>query len=84
MKFSEEYYSGTPMGTEISSIPKTLNKSDKHPGRLLIYSFYNLPSPPSPLVETISGRKVNIFDKSDISLLGRNAAKIDMLLEHGN
>ena len=81
-KFSEEYYSGTPMGTEISSIPKTLNKSDKHPGRLLIYSFYNLPSPPSPLVETISGRKVNIFDKSDISLLGRNAAKIDMLLEH--
>ena len=52
---------------------------------LVDFSFIHfiIYSPPSPLVETISGRKVNIFDKSDISLLGRNAAKIDMLLEHG-
>ena len=34
------------------------------------------------MVETISGRRVNVFDRSDISLLGRNAAKVDALLEH--
>jgi hypothetical protein len=73
-KFSEEYYSHIAMGTEISIIDIQSN--------LLLYSFYNLPMPPSPLVETISGRRVNIFDESDISLLGRNAANIDKLLEH--
>ena len=77
--FSEQYYSSSPMGIEVSSYKITENKKSLGPFR--VRAFYNLPNPPSPMVESRSGKQVNIFEESDISFLGKNAVNVDRLLE---
>ena len=77
--FQDDYYSARPM--EYDEFDILIKKDATMKSWAKYHRFIFLPFPSTPIVKTASGKKVNIYDKSQIHLLGENARRVDVLSE---